>query len=896
MFSILPICKYKYQIINSVCNHYVTIVVAETGAGKSTKVPQFLMNYFERVVITEPRRMAARTLAYRVADEMNTSCGEVVGFKTALDSCVSPETKVIYCTDGLQVVTEIFNNDTSTNRVLIIDEVHEWNINMEVLLAWVKQMEGKWNTHVVIMSATLDGQEIQNYFDDASVINVPGSTFPVKDEYRDVPNRSYQEGWIVQTIKEKVGEGQNCLVFLPGKREIGSVMESLQMVNAEVIPLHGELEWKEQSKAFLNYGKPKVILATNVAQTSITIDDIDVVIDAGLARVKRMEKGIESLFLEDVSQYDIQQRRGRVGRTKPGTYILVSSLPIDMREEETTPEIMRSQLDRVVLQLASIGVDAESMEFFHQPDKSSILHAKEILNELGAMKGETVTEIGQKMAKMPLSPQLARMIVEAEKLGVVEEIIKISAIVEMGGFLKRKIDLGWIWQRVTNSFWSPRECDLLVLLDIWNCIDSKESEKSFTDLVTIKKKVSMVKQYIEKLQKSLSGLIEMSSNPENTDAIIQAAIRGFGSSNVFVRSSYEESECVGKGEVYALIDKYSVCYISDAHIFVGKPITFQTEQGNQLTILSFVTTIPEDMLIELFPNLVTEDEPIYELCPASIFRPCDSLRITTKKRFAGNLFSEEVELAGKEHPMFQKAWNEYYNPENETVTIADNEFPVIKHRYYSYMEVTVDPETLFKASEKECTKHFQTKTGNPIIFKCIGFESSACTLEILKKSVEREYCDKLAESEERIRMRRIGSFKVLTDPPKSIILGKNNAGFGNENVVANPHLVIHGDNVYLEYFIQGYEPSGLDENPKKALQILYYQYLKTNYPDKKFATRAFSKKGRGSFENNGLNASEQQKRDDFYSFAEEMVEELSITGIEDTLAMLEEYFNDVMGG
>ena len=330
---LLPITNYKNEIIEAVRSHSFTIISAETGSGKSTQIPQYLADYYEQVIVTEPRIMAAKTLAKRVAEEMEVTLGQEVGYRTAFDKCSSPNSNILYCTDGLQLIRTIFSEDNKTKNVLVIDEVHEWNLNIETLVAWCKFMQGKWNTKVVLMSATLDTDGLSEFFgNDVAVLNIPGNLYEVSMEQR-------HQISLIDTINENINCGKNILVFVPGKKEIADVIYHLDIENAMVLPLHGELDWEDQKKCFKHYPVSKVIVATNVAQTSITIPNIDVVVDTGEARISIAENGIQGLFLKPISRSDIMQRKGRAGRTKSGKYFLCSDIPMKYREEYSVPEI-----------------------------------------------------------------------------------------------------------------------------------------------------------------------------------------------------------------------------------------------------------------------------------------------------------------------------------------------------------------------------------------------------------------------------------------------------------------------------------------------------------------------------------------------------------------------------
>ena len=547
---LLPITNYKNEIIEAVRSHSFTIISAETGSGKSTQIPQYLADYYEQVIVTEPRIMAAKTLAKRVAEEMEVTLGQEVGYRTAFDKCSSPNSNILYCTDGLQLIRTIFSEDNKTKNVLVIDEVHEWNLNIETLVAWCKFMQGKWNTKVVLMSATLDTDGLSEFFgNDVAVLNIPGNLYEVSMEQR-------HQISLIDTINENINCGKNILVFVPGKKEIADVIYHLDIENAMVLPLHGELDWEDQKKCFKHYPVSKVIVATNVAQTSITIPNIDVVVDTGEARISIAENGIQGLFLKPISRSDIMQRKGRAGRTKSGKYFLCSDIPMKYREEYSVPEIQRSILDRVVLQLATIGLDAEELEFFHQPDLSEIKLSKKALTDIGAFSEKQVTAIGRKIVKMPVSVQVARMIVEAEKYGVTEQVITIASIIENGGLLSK--------EGKYNDFTSEYKSDLLAELDVWKSINQMKYI-DFQKLGINKRTFFRVKENIQKLKEALAGIVELTHNNDR-EAIVKSCLYGLVS-HIYVRD-YDNMYYSEDGSEVRLDRKSCVSYCPQ--IIVGK--------------------------------------------------------------------------------------------------------------------------------------------------------------------------------------------------------------------------------------------------------------------------------------------------------------------------------------
>ncbi len=512
-FTDLPVHAYKQQILDAVDSHQVTIITAETGAGKSTQIPQYLAEHgYTRVIVTQPRILAARNLAHRVREEWalrnNEDSTEVVGYRTAHERDDSGNTKILYCTDGLQLVREITGSGISEKQVLVLDEVHEWNENMEVLVAWAKkrcQEEPRFK--IVIMSATIETARLAAFFGTNAVIDVPGRHFEVtKRRGSDI---------VSELFHQLENRGKNILTFLPGKAEIQEVTTILEKkaktAGVPIIPLHSQLEADEQQKAFANYPYGKIILATNIAQTSITIDDIDVVLDSGLERQAEVRNGVEGLFIAQISQADSAQRAGRAGRTKPGEYILAQyekmpCLPIDKRPEYAIPEIMRKHIDRLTLRLANVGIDIEGLEFYHDPSKAAIRRAKKTLVALGALTPEgEVTDTGRAMERFPVESNYARMLVEATELSheLQAKLAAIIGIQEVGGIVKGGTSFtGW------RAYTQQTSSDLLAQYDVYLAVPTIP-ELDHEQLGIITKNVDKAGEVIERLQADL-GLQEVS--------------------------------------------------------------------------------------------------------------------------------------------------------------------------------------------------------------------------------------------------------------------------------------------------------------------------------------------------------------------------------------------------
>jgi HrpA-like RNA helicase len=599
----LPIWDYKQQIIDLVNSNQAVVLTAETGAGKSTQVPQFLAEAGYSVVVTQPRVLAARSVSERVSEEAGID--NLVGYRTAKERDTHPDNEILFCTDGLQVVRELCGNgvDTEKNQVLVLDEVHEWNINMEVLIAWAKErMKSDPTFKVVTMSATLDGPALAKYFGETTPhIEVPGRTFEVEKR---------EGGHYIDEIVAQARLGKNILVFLPGKNEIDQAADALaaKSLGLPIILLHGQLDKNEQKKAFAHYSGGKIILATNVAQTSITIEDVDVVIDTGLERRNEVRGGVEGLYLAPISQADSLQRAGRAGRTKEGEYILsdIDSKPVESLKERPAyakPEIQRVRLDNVTLKLSATGFDIGKMDFFHQPKASDIEMSKTRLERLGALGAEgQVTPVGRKMERMPLEAHFSRMLIEADKYPpeVRQKLIEVIAIQQVGGIVMNgKNKNGW------KSLASNRDSDMLAELEVFKALQNIPRDKWY-DYHVIGKNVGQVKSTAEHMKRALGSKQEASGAVEDKDALLkciaaglidQAWVRMYGGYTSVLDGGYER-------------ELSSSSCVTGADVVVGVPFDLQIKdrRGYDMTLmlLQSATRIKPEWLAEIAPQLVTE--------------------------------------------------------------------------------------------------------------------------------------------------------------------------------------------------------------------------------------------------------------------------------------------------
>ncbi len=607
-FNQLPTLDFKDEICDAVDRNQVVILTAETGAGKSTQVPQYLAEHgYTRVIVTQPRILAARNLTRRVREEWaerNTEdSSEIIGYRTAHERDDSGRTKILYCTDGLQLVRELTGSGTTTRQVLVLDEVHEWNENMEVLVAWAKRRAEEDPTFkVVVMSATLDDEALAEYFQTDAVIKVPGRHFEVtKRRGSDV---------IDELFKQLDQPKHNILTFLPGKSEIQHVTEVIEekakKAGVPIIPLHSQLEAEMQQKAFAGYPHGKIILATNIAQTSVTIDDIDMVLDSGLERRAEVRSGVEGLFIAQISQADCLQRAGRAGRTKPGEYILapydvMPCLPFEDRPEYAIPEIMRTHIDRLTLRLASIGIDIETLDFYHDPSHSAIKRAKHTLVSLGALtpRGD-ITNIGRSMERFPVESSYARMLVEVEKYDPVvqSKLATIIAIQEVGGIVRGGANYtGW------QVYVSQKQSDLLAQYDVLMALPRIVPD-TYETMGIIAKNIDKAEEVIARLHRDL-GLEQgelTAITPDEAAQLMRAIIAGQIHQLWMVddRGQYEHVTTRKQRELS------SSSVVRGARLVTGTPFDLEVPmRGGELStlhLLQNVTVVNTSWLLELAPE------------------------------------------------------------------------------------------------------------------------------------------------------------------------------------------------------------------------------------------------------------------------------------------------------
>ncbi|SFP65407.1 ATP-dependent helicase HrpA [Actinomadura madurae] len=503
----LPVAQKKDDLLAAIRDHQVVIVAGETGSGKTTQIPKICLELGRGVRgsigHTQPRRLAARTVADRIAEELGTELGDAVGYKVRFTDRSSDGTLVKLMTDGILLAEIQTDRLLRQYDTLIIDEAHERSLNIDFLLGYVREiLPRRPDLKVVITSATIDPERFSAHFGDAPIVEVSGRTYPVEVRYRPItdpedpsadPDRDQIQA-IVDAVDELGREAPgDVLVFLSGEREIRDTADALtkhftrRKSATEVLPLYARLSSAEQHRVFRPHRGRRVVLATNVAETSLTVPGIKYVVDPGTARISRYSHRlkVQRLPIEPVSQASANQRKGRCGRVSEGVCIrLYSEEDFESRPEFTDPEILRTNLASVILQMTSLGLgDIAAFPFVEPPDRRNVKAGVDLLHELGAIDPaekdprKRLTPLGRRLAQLPVDPRLGRMILEADRNGCVREVLIIASALSIQDPRERPADHQQAADDKHRRFADPTS-DFLAYLNLWNYLREQQKELS----------------------------------------------------------------------------------------------------------------------------------------------------------------------------------------------------------------------------------------------------------------------------------------------------------------------------------------------------------------------------------------------------------------------------------
>jgi len=494
----LPITEHVEEIRTLLGDHQVLIVAGETGSGKTTQLPKICLaaglGADGMIGHTQPRRLAARAVATRIAEELSVNLGAEVGYAVRFNESVSDLTRVKLMTDGL-LLTEI-RRDKLLSRYdcIIVDEAHERSLNIDFLLGYLKGvLARRADLKLIITSATIDVKAFSSHFSDAPVVEVGGRTYPVSIRYLDDSQATQSSEDLLFATLEDIETGpqsraRDILMFLSGEREILETSRLLRQAlgdRLEVLPLYARLSAKDQQRIFKTGGRRRIVLATNVAETSLTVPNIGYVIDPGLARISRysFRSKLQRLPIEGISQASADQRAGRCGRVAPGVcFRLYTEADFESRPEYTDPEIKRTNLASVVLQMLAFDLgDPVNFPFLEPPDPRMIRDAEKVLIELGALEGDRLTEIGAQMARLPIDPRLARMVIAADKTRALAEVLVIASAMAVSDPRERPMEKQGSADRAHEK-WLDQRSDFLSYLSLWSWFEAERDKLSNSQL------------------------------------------------------------------------------------------------------------------------------------------------------------------------------------------------------------------------------------------------------------------------------------------------------------------------------------------------------------------------------------------------------------------------------
>jgi ATP-dependent helicase HrpA len=500
----LPITAHRAEILEALARHQVIVVCGATGSGKTTQLPKLCIEAGRGTAgligHTQPRRLAARALASRLAEELGTRVGAAVGYKVRFNDRTGPQTRVKLMTDG--ILLKELESDRALRRydTLIIDEAHERSLNIDLLFGVLKQLlPARPELKLIVTSATIDPGKFATFFGGAPIIEVSGRSYPVEVRYRplvaedeDAAELSLPEG-IVEAVREldasAPGVRADTLVFLPGEkqiREAAEALEAAELRNTEVLALYARLSANQQHRIFEGHTRRRIVLATNVAETSLTVPGIRYVIDSGLARISRYSTRakVQRLPIERISRASADQRKGRCGREAEGMCVrLYSEEDFGLREDFTPPEVLRTNLASVILRMATLGLgDPELFPFLDPPDTRLITDGVRLLQELKAMDDERrVTSLGEQIAGLPVDPRLGRMLLAATRHNCLTEMLIIAAFLEAQDPRERPADAQQHAAQ-QHALFADRRSDFITVLNLWRAFNEQAAALSRNQL------------------------------------------------------------------------------------------------------------------------------------------------------------------------------------------------------------------------------------------------------------------------------------------------------------------------------------------------------------------------------------------------------------------------------
>jgi len=635
----LPIQEVRETLLSALGRQRRVILTAPTGSGKSTQVPQMLLDGGAlrdgQIVILQPRRLPARMLAAWVAKDRGVKLGDEVGYQIRFDNVTSPATRIRYVTEGILLRQMMADNQLRGISAVIFDEFHERHLYGDITLARALQIQetSRPDLIIIVMSATLEVGSLRKYLEPCELLSSQGRTFPVEIEYLSTPVGDWPvwEAAVKELERQVKQRDGDALVFMPGAYEISRTVQAAQDTLGNqfiVLPLHGELPTNDQDAAVAQYDRRKIVVSTNVAETSLTIDGVRIVIDSGLARIPRYDpyRGINTLLVEKISRASADQRAGRAGRTAPGVCVrLWTQREHDQRSPHELPEIKRLDLSEVVLTLKASGVnDVYSFRWLEPPNKASLEHAELLLKDLGALDDASgaITELGQRMLAFPLHPRYSRMLLAAQEYGCVRQVALIAALTQGRELLVRRQGRQ-VEDARDDLFGGETQSDFFVLMRAWRYADRNGFNLDRCRRVGIHAQAArqvgpLFEQFLDIAKRE--GL-DISEKRTASDAIQRCVLLGF-SDHVAHRLDAGTLRCDLVHGRRGVLARESV--VQTAPLLVTteiREIQSGTGKDKELNVLlSLATAIKEEWLRELFPrDFAATQAVIYDTTQRRVF-------------------------------------------------------------------------------------------------------------------------------------------------------------------------------------------------------------------------------------------------------------------------------------
>jgi ATP-dependent helicase HrpB len=735
-----PILSYKDTIVTSIKERSTLILRAPTGSGKSTQIPQIIRDSgicSATVLVLQPRRIAARMLATYISSQRNSILGKEVGYSTRFDSAVSDETRILFITEG--ILPRMLLKDTNLSGIdtIIFDEFHERSITTDLGLALIRNLQKRrGNLRIIVMSATLETSELTDYMPDAICIDAPGKTYPVEIQY--FPSNKETPVWDTATRAFdhllRSGNSGDILIFMPGAYEIRKTIDALETgIRSEpisAIPLYGDLPEHLQQQALSQSvsGRRKIIVATNIAQTSLTIPGVRHVIDSGLARINRYDsnRGLNTLYTETISADAAQQRAGRAGREAPGVCIRLWSLTQQQNMTPcTTPEILRIDLSEVLLTLISLGYnEPQNFQWLTPPPPATITAAQELLKLLGAIDSKsTLTDIGKQMSSLPMHPRFSRLLLSSIPLGAIELATFAAAMLSERSMIQGKP------QYPDEAYNSPVITDFYA----YYLLFEKARASSFSTAVCSRYALNI--SACKSIERSQNYLIQLCKKFSSNQIINGTSVEGFAESLLLAypdrlvsRRNSATLQCAMRNNRRGELESSTI--VRKAPLCIAADIRETRHSAGQVLKpqLSMICEIRPEWLTEHFSNSFTTateytwnnitqsvEATIRSFCLDVLIseKPAEELDIQAASNLlAETIISKKLPLRGWDHNVDEwinrVAWVRETFPEKNLPEFTDEEKHLIIHtlcdgsyRYTQVCDIPVLPffQELLSASD-----------------------------------------------------------------------------------------------------------------------------------------------------------------------------------------------------